>query len=439
MFMKRWLTIFILIFLAGCSGKNNEPEIYFTGEKASKYFQKIDSICLRDNGSLWGVNLSGPIIFVDRPTRRLFANSPDNEGILRLRDGVYQGYFPRERIIENSAVEFGGALYAMTPLPPEEDEYRIITAAINSLFHSYQKKIGIKPQKFIIHEMDEKFARIWLKLEFRALRKALESDGLQRDQYLRDALIFRGARREQFSSTAKEENLFEIYEGLSLFTSTMLCNRSEEEIKQKLIEGLDFFYRFQSFSRSFGFILGSTYSFLLHTNGYNLRKIVDSDTVDLGMEVMRHFNLQVPEVYRDVAGSLAIVYEVETIYKEEEQRMNEIRERIRRQLSKFTEKSVLSIELESPYFDFEPEDIRSLDTLGTIYNSIRIADNWGKLTVDKNGCLISYNLKHLRLPARNIKEIKNHYYGDGWHIILNNNWKIMKEGDNYFLRRVMLP
>jgi hypothetical protein len=115
--------------------------------------------------------------------------------------------------------------------------------------------------------------------------------------------------------------------------------------------------------------------------------------------------------------------------------MADIRERIRRQLSRFTEKPVLSIELESPYFDFEPEDIRSLDTLGTIYNTIRVSDNWGKLTVEKGGCLVSYNLKNIRLTARNIKESKNHYYGDGWHIILNNNWKIVKTDDNYVLKR----
>ena len=94
-----------------------------------------------------------------------------------------------------------------------------------------------------------------------------------------------------------------------------------------------------------------------------------------------------------MAGSLAVNYDIEAINKEEEKRDADIKESIHRQISIFTEKPVVFLELESPYFDFEPEDIHSLDTLGTLYNSMRVSDNWGKLTVDKGGCLVSNNLK----------------------------------------------
>ncbi|MGQ9620488.1 MAG: hypothetical protein ACUVTX_05825 [Bacteroidales bacterium] len=436
--MKQLLFISALvIILSSCSKNRNEPVIYFSAEKATAYFRSIDSICNMDNGKLWGVNLAGPLMFVDRPTRRILANMPDNEGLLKLRNGVYQGTYPRERIIENTAVEFGKRTYAMTPLPPREDEFRIKSAAINSLFHCFQKNSDIICERFIARSMDEKYARIWLKLELRALSKVLESDSSRLTHYLRDAIIFRGARRELFPLSVKEENQFEIYEGLSMFTSTLLCSASGEEAKHRFFENLNILYRFQSFSRSYGPIIGGIYSYLLYSNGFDLKTILKSDTADFGNIITKHFNLQLPEICRDVAGSLALIYDVESIYREEEQRMADIKERIRRQLSRFTEKPVLSIELESPYFDFEPEDIRSLDTLGTIYNSIRVSDNWGKLTVEKGGCLVSYNLKHIRLTARNIKESKNHCYGDGWHIILNNNWKIIKEDDNYALKRTL--
>ena len=97
--------------------------------------------------------------------------------------------------------------------------------------------------------------------------------------------------------------------------------------------------------------------------------------------------------------------------------MADIKERIHRQISIFTEKPVVFFELESPYFDFEPEDIRSLDTLGTLYTAMRVSDNWGKLTVDNGGCLVSNNLKYLRITAKGFKEAKNHIYGEGWHLI----------------------
>jgi hypothetical protein len=68
---------------------------------------------------------------------------------------------------------------------------------------------------------------------------------------------------------------------------------------------------------------------------------------------------------------------------------------------------------------------------------MRVSDNWGKLTVDRGGCLVSYNFKYLRITAKNFKESKNHVYGDGWNIILNNEWEIVKVEQNYFVRKLM--
>jgi hypothetical protein len=95
------------------------------------------------------------------------------------------------------------------------------------------------------------------------------------------------------------------------------------------------------------------------------------------------------------------------------------------------------LELESPYFDFEPEDVHFLDTLGTLYNTMRVSDNWGKLTVDKIGCLISNNYKFLRITAKGLKIDKNHIYGEGWQIILNDGWVIKESGQDYAVRKLV--
>ncbi len=67
---------------------------------------------------------------------------PDNDGLLKGKDGVFTGLYPKELFISNTPVNFGGTLFAMTPLPAEEDEYRIITQAIHSLFHRFQEISG---------------------------------------------------------------------------------------------------------------------------------------------------------------------------------------------------------------------------------------------------------------------------------------------------------
>ena len=137
-----------------------------------------------------------------------------------------------------------------------------------------------------------------------------------------------------------------------------------------------------------------------------------------------------------MAGSIALNYDIEEINKEEDKRLLDIKERLDNQVSVFTQKPVVFLELESPSFDFEPEDLQYLDTLGTLYHTIRVSDNWGKLTVDNTGCLISNNYKYLRITAKGIKIEKNHVTGEGWQIMMNDGWEIKNSNQDYYLRKL---
>jgi hypothetical protein len=432
--MSRRIIFFLLIFISGCKTEKNDS--YFTPEIALQYFGIIEEACNKDDGKLWGKNLYGPILFVERSTRRITANQPDKEGILKERNGIYTGIYPKELIINNRATSFGGTLYALVPLPREEDEFMIVSMAIHSLFHLYQESMGYTSSDFNIGIMDDKNARLWLKLEWKALRKAIDTEGPAKHLAIRDALIFRGSNRESYHNYVNDEIRFENYEGLATFTNILLSTDSPEEYKKRLFESLEWVYSFQSYARSYGFIHGALYATLMYQKGFDFSTI-DIENVDLANIVKELYDIECPEVCRDVAGSIAINYDLETIVDEETERDREISERIHRRISKFVEKPVVLLELESPYFDFEFEDIRSLDTLGTIYNEIRVSDNWGKLTVDKGGCLVSNNLKYLRITAKGLIEERNRIEGEGWHLILNNNWKIVQVDQNYFVRKEM--
>ncbi|HOW08201.1 MAG TPA: hypothetical protein PLX08_00220 [Bacteroidales bacterium] len=430
----RTLTFFgLLLMLISCREKVTES--YFTAEKATANFRKIEEICNRDSGRLWGANLYGPLMFVDRTSRKISSNQNDNSGLLKLKDGIYTGIYPWENLITTSTVTFGGTLFGLAPLPPEEDEYRIITRAIHSLYHRHQQIIGIKPEYFNVVNMDEREARIWIKLEWKALRKAIESDGEEQSLALRDALIFRGSGRELFPKYAGLQNRFENYEGLATFTYLLLASESDADYKTRLFEYLDRVYSMQSYARSYGSIHGALYATLLHKKGFDFRTL-SSDTTDLALIVKNLYNIELPPVCRDVAGSIALSYDIEQINIEEEKRLLDIKERLNDQVSVFTQKPVVFLELESPSFDFEPEDLQYLDTLGTLYHTIRVSDNWGKLTVDKTGCLISNNYKYLRITAKGIKIDKNHVTGEGWQIMINDGWEIKNSDQNYYLRKL---
>jgi len=432
--MKKWIFFPVLLILISCKGKNSES--YFTTDKASRCFKDVEEICKRDNGKLWGKNLFGPIMFVERVTRRIVANQPDNEGLLKSKDGVYTGIYPKELVLSNAPVKFGGTQFAMVPLPAEEDEYRLKTRVIHSLFHLFQENEGVIASTFNSTNMDEKEARLWIKLEWKALKKAINTKGEDRQLAIRDALIFRGSNRELYHKYAEDENRFETYEGLTTFTYTLLCANSPEEFKSRLFENLDRIYSMQSYARSYGFIHGALYASLLYDKGYDFKKI-KTNSFDLGDAVKELYNIDLPAICRDVAGSLAVNYDIESVNKEEEKRDADIKENIHNQISIFTEKPVVFLELESPYFDFEPEDIHSLDTLGTLYNSMRVSDNWGKLTVDKGGCLVSNNLKFIRITAKAFKADKNHISGEGWHLLMNSEWELVPVDHNYFVRKLI--
>jgi hypothetical protein len=435
--MKRWIFLAFLLTLVSCREKQNDT--YFTPEMAIMAFHKVEAACKRDNGKLWGRNLYGPIIYIDRTSRKIIANQPDAEGLLKEKDGVYTGVYPKELLISNSAVIYGKTMFAMAPLPSENDElreYRITNRAIHGLFHCYQESIGFKSSGYNTNNMDEKNARLWLKLEWKALRKAINSEGDDQKLAIRDALVFKGCNHEQYPQYVADEIKFENFEGLSAFTYILLSTESREENNQRLLEYLDRIYSLPGYSRSYGPVTGALYANLLYQKGYDFSKI-RSENVDLADEARKLYDIQLPAVCRDVAGSIALNYEIEAIQNEEAARTAEMKERIHRILSTFTEKPVVFLELESPYFDFEDSDIHPMDTLGTLYNAIRVSDNWGKLTVENGGCLVANNLKYLRITSKGYKTDKNRVTGEGWHLVLNSGWELVPVNNNYFVRKTM--
>jgi hypothetical protein len=324
----------------------------------------------------------------------------------------------------------------MAPLPIQEDEYRIINRAVHGLFHCYQESIGFTSSGFRTAHVDEKSARLLIKLQWKALKKALSTEGEEQQTALRDALVFKGSFREQYPAYVSDDIRFENFEGLAAFTYILVSTENSEDNIRRLFEYLDRTYAFPSFVRSYGALTGALYANLLHLKGYDFSAIRSED-IDLGEEVRKLYNIQLPEVCRDVAGSLALSYDLPAIQDEEAKREADMKERIHRLISTFTEKPVVIFELESPYFDFEDSDVHPMDTLGTLYNAIRVSDNWGKLTVEKGGCLVSNNLRYMRITSKGYKADRNRIDGEGWHLVLYSGWEVVPMNDNYFVAKFL--
>lgn len=429
--------ILLAVTFKGCYKTESTNESYFTVAKAKYYFEKIEATCFResDEEQLWGRNIYGPLMFVDRDQRVVYANFPDREGNLKKKEGIYTSTYPRDLIINRDSLTFGGTKFALAALPPVEDEFTIMSRGIRSLYYYHQRFFGYKPLTYNTANMDERNARLWIKLEWRALKKAIQSDGNERTVALRDALIFRGSNHELYSRYMNDEIIYENFEGLAMFTYLLYATSSEQELVDRLLQSLDETYTYSSYARTYGSIHGALYAWLAYEKGFDFTTIKSADT-DLGAIVRELYKISLPEFCRDVAGSIALNYDLSTVQAEEDARNLEITNQIKRQTNLFTEKPVVSIDLISPYFDYEPLDIVPVVSLGTIYNKLNVSDNWGKLMVDKGGCLVSGNFRNLKLPAGNIKIDRTHIYGEGWNLTLNSDWEVVQNGDNYIVRRV---
>lgn len=423
--------IFFLFLMAGC--RQESVDSYFTAEKASYHFREMEKKCNLDNGSLWGKNLYGPVMIVDRTTRKIYANKPDSLGLLKEKDGIYTGLYPKELITMYAPAIYGGTQYAMVPVANESDEKDMSSWMIHVLFHCLQISEGGSHTIFNQPNMDDDEARLWTKLEWKALRKALNSTGQEKKNAIRDALVFRGTNREFYCRYADASNHFETYEGLASFTDFKFTHPSSEAFRKHISEFADVIYKRSSYTSTYGHLTGALYATLLDDEGYDFSTL-RSWHADLGNIVREVYEIELPEICRDVAGSLALCYDLPLIIDEEKERNKSIQERLHELTYAFTDRAVVFLELEDPTYDFEPEDMQPVDTLGTLYYKMRVSDNWGKLSVSKGGCLVSENFKYLRITAKGLRTDKNHIQGEGWSLLLKPGWQLLKVNNNYFMR-----
>ncbi len=154
---------------------------------ARQCFHQADGICQKDNARLWGVSLCGPMLFVDPATRSAVANQVDREGQLTLNNGVYTGKLPARINVANTATPWAGVKWTMLvwPLPADASERGILM--LHELWHRIQDDLGLPMSSPANAHLDTMEGRLWLQLEWRAMKKALQG-GPEHHRAVEDAL-----------------------------------------------------------------------------------------------------------------------------------------------------------------------------------------------------------------------------------------------------------
>jgi hypothetical protein len=244
-------------------------------QRAEAFFKEAATICQRDGGRLWGVSLCGPMVFADARTRTLATNQP------RPTEEP-----SRALGFANAPIEWGGSRWAayVWDFTTSLDASTRGILMLHELFHRIQPDLGLITLSGQNAHLDTVEGRVWLRLEWRALARALGQSGEDRKRAVSDAAAFRLARRSQFANSAENERVEEIREGLAQYTGTVATAASHAEAVASALEQLAAAEQHETFLQQ-AYTTGVAYGILLDTASPDWRRRVRSDS-DLGQMLM---------------------------------------------------------------------------------------------------------------------------------------------------------
>src|SRR5688572_8091458 len=171
---------FNALFLLLVLGAATDAEAQVDPQLAQRYFDEATKLCERDAGRLWGVSLCGPLVIFDPATGTRATSHPEPPGPPPRFPGFADG-----------PVTWGGQVWFAAPLYmlPEKDADLRQQLLLHGLFHRIQAEQGLfaGATDGSNEHLDTFEGRVWMQLEWRALRRALESTGSDQAEAIADA------------------------------------------------------------------------------------------------------------------------------------------------------------------------------------------------------------------------------------------------------------
>jgi hypothetical protein len=392
------------------------------GATAQAYFAEAAALCAADRAQLWGVSLCGPIMFVDPVSRSIVANQADQGQLLRFDNGVYVGTFPAQENIANTAVEWSGVRWTQLLWPLPTDSSVRTTLLLHELFHRIQPQLQLPPpQEAANAHLDTLDGRYWMRLEWRALARALESvSNAERRVAARDALLFRAARRQAFPAAAAQETALELNEGLAEFTGVRLGNTTPAARTQAALRRLTVHVDDPSFVRSFAYATGPAYGLLLDRYAPRWTRRLEAGD-EFGSALQAALGVAVHADPRS-AEQRAAQYDGDALRAAEVARAAKRQQIIDEYRARLIDGPVLAIALVEKKLQFSPRNLLPLADVGTVYPYLRVSDVWGVLEAERGALLKSdWSAVIVSAPANEAGPVIN---GDGWTLTLNPKWKL---------------
>ena len=368
-------------------------------QRAEEWFKEVQAVCEREGRRLWGVPLCAPMVISDPRTQTIATSAPAPEG-------------PRPRLLVgmNAPIEWGGVTWGayswdtLVNTPPRARK----AILLHELFHGVvQRKLGLAADELLNEHLDAMDGRYWLRLECRALARALQESAAQRSTAVRDALAFRQARRMLYEGSAEKERALEINEGVASYTGVAAAADSEADAIAGALDALAGAETGESFVRTFAYFTGPAYGVLLDASSPGWRQRIRG-TDDFPVLLARAFAVQAAA---DAAASAAR-YGGAEVRAAEEQRERGRQERLAELRRQFVDGPLLVIR-GGGGGSFNSMGAVVIPDLGTVFfGPYRHNTDSGTLVAEK-GVLVesSGSVRRVAAPLRRDDVT---LVGDGW-------------------------
>ncbi len=422
----------ILAPLAGClAARAAEPPSSTGGidpALAEKFFNEAKAVSDADGGNMWGTRLYGSMLFVDETTRQVVANRPDYQNLLKEYGKVFTGTLPAEENIANTSRKWAGVDWTMVRWPLPENQLQRDVLMTHESFQRIQDQIGLGGVDSSCDHLDSRDGRVWMQLEWRALRAALAGPRKERHQAVEDALLFRGYRRSLFKDAAAHEQALEMHEGIPEYTGVALGTRDRAQAEAYAAAELQAAPSYTTFVRSFAYATGPAYGLLLDETKPKWQRTLKAQD-DLSALLAQAAGVTLPASLKAAAEARAKAYGGKELMEAEDQRAKE-KDQARKELkARFVEGPVLSLPMARYFtYSFDPTNQVPLEGLGTVYPYLRVSAAWGILEAEHGALLLVSEsfINGVRVPAPQdiaARPLK----GDGWTLTLNDGWTVIAD------------
>lgn len=384
--------------------------------------------CTADAGKLWSKSLCGRLIVIDLQRRIMVADAADSEGVLKANGKIFEGTMPDDFVPSNTSVRWHDADWATVLGPLPEERFARVRLLVHESFHRLQPELGLRGPDTLNNHLATEQGRTWLRLELRALSRALRVQGEDSRLAAKDAMLFRAYRNQIFPESKSKEDALELAEGMPEYTGSRLALTVTGETLERVARGVESFDDSSSYVRSLGYATGPALGFLLDRFSPEWRETLlkqkEKSVAGLLADAI-HFGP--PKDLRAAAEASGKRYGLTAIVFDEETREQRRQARLAQFKKWFIDGPVLSFpERNELKRNFNPNNLVPFEPYGTVYPTGTFTADWGRLDVSDNGALLAPTFRSLKVIAPDDLSRSGEIRGPGWVLKLNQGYVIQR-------------